>query len=188
MPAKNEVVTAFMKQFWAHGYAQTTVDDLAAAGQLSRSQFYRQYHSKAAALRQSLQLYQTTLDTELTQLIQRDQALGTPLSALLADCLLMPFKSERWPVGCLMVNLMAEIGADDVLIADQTQAIYTNLQTRLVGLLSAQADTLPGSVAETAASLMQLRTGIQILAKQNYGATQLKQQTQTSVALMVKGS
>lgn len=32
---------AFMRQFWQHGYGQTTVDELLTVGQLSRSQFYR---------------------------------------------------------------------------------------------------------------------------------------------------
>ncbi|WP_234002719.1 TetR/AcrR family transcriptional regulator [Lactobacillus sp. CBA3605] len=182
------VVEAFMVQFWQHGYAQTTVDDLVHVGQLSRSQFYRHYHSKAVALRQSLQAYQTVLDQQLTQLIQRDQALGTPLTGLLTDCVLLPFQSDRWPAGCLMVNLMAEVGHQDQLIADQTQAIYAGLQTRLVGLLSPHAATLPASVAALAASLMQVRTGLQILAKQAPSAAQLKQQATVSVQLIVEGS
>jgi len=178
---------AMMVQFWQRGYGQTTVDDLLAVSQLSRSQFYRQYRSKSVALRRSLQAYQTILDEKLTQLIQRDRAMGTPLTALLADCLLMPFQSDRWPAGCLMVNLMAELGDQDALIADQTQAIYANLQTRLVGLLTPHASDLSVSVATVAASLMQVRTGLQILAKQHPGAAQLKQQAMASVDLIVRG-
>jgi len=181
-----QVTEKLMIQFWTAGYGQTTVADLAAAGQLSRSQFYRRYRSKSVALRQCLQAYQTVLSQQLTRLIQRDQSLGTPLPALLADCLLMPFKSETWPAGCLMVNLMAEVGDADPLIADQTQAIYLDLQTRLVGLLTRQAQTLPASTATIAASLMQLRTGLQILAKQQPGTAQLKQQAVASVTLLLK--
>lgn len=179
--------TAMMVQFWQHGYAQTTVDELIAVGQLSRSQFYRNYRSKAVALRRSLQAYETILDDQLTQLIQRDRAMGTPLTALLADCLLMPFQSDRWPAGCLMVNLMAELGDQDELIANQTQAIYANLQTRLVGLLSPHASDLAVSVATVAASLMQVRTGLQVLAKQHPSSAQLKQQAMASVDLIVRG-
>ncbi|MFC6181749.1 TetR/AcrR family transcriptional regulator [Lactiplantibacillus daowaiensis] len=181
-----QVTDQFMRQFWQYGVAQTTVDDLVTVGQLSRSQFYRRYHSKSVALRQSLQAYQQVLDQQLTQLIQRDRDMGTPLPALLADCLLMPFQSERWPAGCLMVNLMAEMGHRDALVADQTQAIYMALQTRFVGLLSDYANDLPDSVANVAASLMQVRTGLQILAKQQPSAPQLKQQALASVMLIVR--
>jgi len=179
---------AFMRQFWQHGYGQTTVDELLTVGQLSRSQFYRQYRSKSVALRRSLQAYQTILDEQLTQLVQRDRAMGAPLTAILADCLLMPFQSDQWPAGCLMVNLMAELGDQDTLIANQTQEIYANLQTRLVGLLAPTASDLSVSVATAAASLMQVRTGLQILAKQHLGAAQLKQQAMASVALIVRGN
>jgi len=182
-----QVMTKMMVQFWANGYSQTTVADLVAVGQLSRSQFYRHYHSKAVVLRQALQAYQALVDQQWTQLIQRDQALGTPLTALLTDCLLVPFQSETWPAGCLMVNLMAELGDRDPLVAEQLQTIYTNLQTRLVGLLANQATTLPGSVAEVAASLMQVRSGLQLLAKQHPSAPQLKRQALASVTLIVKG-
>ncbi|WP_338207819.1 TetR/AcrR family transcriptional regulator [Lactiplantibacillus paraxiangfangensis] len=177
--------TAMMVQFWQAGYGQTTVADLVTASGLSRSQFYRQYHSKAVALRQCLQLYQTTLDAQLTQLIERDRARQTPLFAVLADCLLMPFQSEQWPAGCLMVNLMAEVGARDAVVAAQLQTVYTNLQSRLAGLLVPRANQLPATAAEVAASLMQVRSGLQLLAKQNPGAAQLKRQAQMSVRLIL---
>ncbi len=178
--------TAMMIQFWQAGYGQTTVDDLTAVSQLSRSQFYRQYHSKAVALRQCLELYQTTLDQQLTQLIERDRARQTPLYALLADCLLLPFQSDRWPAGCLMVNLMAELGAQNDVLAAQLQTVYAGLQTKLVGLLAPRANQLPATVADVAASLMQVRSGLQLLAKQGQSAAQLKRQAQTSVKLILR--
>ncbi len=179
------VETAMMIQFWQRGYYQTTVDDLLTVSQLSRTQFYRQYHSKRVALRRSLERYQITLDEQLDQLIQRERARQTPLPALIAACLRLPFQSERWPAGCLMVNLMAEIGSQDASLMAQLQTIYADLQTRLVGLLSPQAKTLPTTVAEAAASLMQVRSGIQLLAKQDPSGAQLKQQAQTSVNLIM---
>lgn len=180
------VTEQLMIQFWQNGYAQTSITDLVTASQLSRSQFYRQYRNKSVALRRSLQQYQLVLDELLTQLIQRDQALGTPLAALLADCLLLPAQSDRWPSGCLLVNTMAEIGGHDTLIANQTQAIYAALQTRLVGLLSPVAAQLPATVAETATSLMQVRSGLQLLAKQAVNVSQLKQQAMVSVKLILQ--
>lgn len=180
-----EAQTAMMRQFWQAGYGQTTVADLAAASQQSRSQFYRTYHSKAVALRRCLQLYDTTLAAELTARIRQDHDRQVPLAALLADCLLTPFQSDHWPAGCLMVNLMAELGNADPLVGDQLQTVYTGLQTRLVGLLAPIADQLPATVAEVATSLMQVRSGLQLLAKQGAGATQLKRQAQTSVQLIL---
>lgn len=177
--------TAMMIQFWQTGYAQTTVDDLMTASQLSRAQFYRQYHGKAVALRQCLQLYQVTVGEQLTRLIERDRSRQTPLYALLADCILLPFQSERWPAGCLMVNLMAELGARDTVLLTQLQTCYADIQSRLVGLLAPRAQQLPATVAEVAASLMQVRSGLQLLAKQAPSATQLKQQAQMSVRLIL---
>ena len=177
--------TAMMIQFWQVGYNQTTIDDLITVGQLSRTQFYRQYHNKRVALRRCLEQYQSTLAEQLDQLIQRERARQTPLPALIAACLRLPFQSDRWPAGCLMVNLMAEIGPQDAALMAQLQTIYANLQTRFVGLLSPQAQTLPTTVAETAASLMQVRSGIQLLAKQDPSGAQLKQQAQTSVNLIM---
>lgn len=84
-----------------------------------------------------------------------------------------------------MVNLMAEIGSQDASLMAQLQTIYADLQTRFVGLLSPQAKTLPTTVAEAAASLMQVRSGIQLLAKQDPSGAQLKQQAQTSVNLIM---
>jgi len=80
---------AMMIQFWQVGYAQTTVDDLMTASQLSRTQFYRQYHNKRVALRQGLQYYQSTLNEQLQLLVERDQARQMPLPALIADWLLL---------------------------------------------------------------------------------------------------
>lgn len=180
--------TAMMIQFWQAGYGQTTVDDLCRASQLSRSQFYRQYHGKAVALRQCLQLYQTTLATELNRLVERERARQTPLAALLASCLLTPLQSDRWPAGCLMVNLMAEMGTDDPLVTGQLQAVYAELQSQLVGLLAPQANQLPAAVSDIAASLMQVRSGLQLLAKQTGATAQLKRQAQTSVALILEGN
>lgn len=178
---------AMMIQFWQVGYARTTVDDLMVASQLSRTQFYRQYHNKRVALRQSLQCYQLTLNEQLKQLIERDRARQTPLSALITDWLLFPFQSEQWPAGCLLVNLMAEVEPQSALAA-QLQTIYADLQTQLVGLLMPQARELAAPVAEIAASLMQVRSGLQLLAKQQSSAEQLKRQAQVSVKLIMKES
>jgi len=178
---------AMMIQFWQVGYAQTTVDDLMTASQLSRTQFYRQYHNKRVALRQSLQYYQSTLNEQLQLLVERDQARQMPLPALIADWLLFPFKSEEWPAGCLLVNLLAEADSQSVL-AGQLQTMYADLQTQLVSLLTSQARELAAPVGEVAASLMQVRSGIQLLAKQRVNAAQLKRQAQVSVKLIMKES
>ena len=181
----SEADQAMMIQFWQVGYGQTTVDDLIGAAGLSRTQFYRQYHSKRVALRRSLVCYQATLDEQLDRLIERERARQTPLPALIAACVLLPFQSDQWPAGCLMVNLMAELGTRDAALSAQLQTIYANLQTRFVSLLAPQAQTLPTTVAEAAASLMQVRSGLQLLAKQAVGGAQLKQQAQTSVNLIM---
>ncbi|CAM3042020.1 TetR/AcrR family transcriptional regulator [Lactiplantibacillus plajomi] len=177
--------TAMMIQFWRTGYHQTTVDELLTVSQLSRTQFYREFRRKPVALRQCLQLYQATINEQLTRLIERDRARQTPLYALLADCLLLPFQSERWPAGCLMVNLMAELGPEDTVVKAQLQTVYADFQSRLVALLAPVASDLPAAVATVAASLMQARSGLQLLAKQDPSASQLKRQAQASVQLIL---
>jgi len=53
--------------------------------------------------------------------------------------------------------------------------------------LSPHASDLAVSVATVAASLMQVRTGLQVLAKQHPSSAQLKQQAMASVDLIVRG-
>lgn len=183
-----EARRAMLMQFWRAGYYQTTVADLAAAAQLSRSQFYRQYHSKTVAARQCLQLYQDVLNQELTRLVAREKARQTPPAAIISACCLWPFQSDQWPRGCWMVDLLATLAPDQApVLTAQLQALYADLQSRFVGWLAPQAAQLDAPLAEVAASLMQVRTGLQLLAKQDPSAAQLKQQATTSVNLILKG-
>lgn len=177
------VIKQLTTLFWRNGYAQTAISDILAATGLSQSQFYRQFHTKQAAFLQSLTAYQAMLQQLLTKTDAQAKANREPLPQRLVRLLLVPTNDEQLPAGCLLVNTMAEFSPADSLVHAQTEAIYSDLQTQFVKVLA--SDSHLKNSGELAATLVVLRNGYQLRAKQGVSYQQLKQQATVSVTNLI---
>jgi AcrR family transcriptional regulator len=108
---ESDVIDRAMRQFWAHGYEATSVDDLCAATGLNRSSLYRAFGSKRELLDTALSAY----ERDSLQKIERLLA-GQPIREGLRAFLMGLFHGgsrgiAQW--GCLIGNCASELTPRD---------------------------------------------------------------------------
>ena len=167
--AIDQVLDQALDAFWLKGYTATSMTDLLAAMQLSKSSFYECFGSKRAVLLAALKRYSARALAET-----RSHFAGAgPAAPLLAAWLMHGIDpqthrpSER--CGCLIINIAVELAPHD----GEIEAAVRHHLDSLTALLSetvmrGQAD---GSLAAhrapapTADLLLNLVAGLQVLAK-----------------------
>jgi TetR/AcrR family transcriptional regulator, transcriptional repressor for nem operon len=114
---RSTVVAAAAELFWEQGYEPTSIGDLEARTGLDRSSLYHAFGTKHALFEVALRCYLEMFQNGLGALRRDDAALAAIVGfftgmaqALRAD----PVRNAR---GCLMVNVVAELGARDADVA-----------------------------------------------------------------------
>jgi TetR/AcrR family transcriptional repressor of nem operon len=109
---EDKSLDAAMQQFWRHGYASTSMQDLLKTTGLSKSSLYQSFGNKSTLFFSCLERYQQWLIAELEQ-----QLSNTPSGLKFIENLLNMVISEAVTTqkkGCLLVNTANELaGLDD---------------------------------------------------------------------------
>jgi TetR/AcrR family transcriptional repressor of nem operon len=100
-----------MRVFWARGYEATSVDDLCAATELSRSSLYAAFGGKRALLIRSLDRY-TDLGTDRIAAILARPPIREALAALLRE-FIDQIVAGPGRSGCFVGNCAAELARGD---------------------------------------------------------------------------
>lgn len=164
---ENDVIDKAMRQFWAHGYEATSVDDLCAATGLNRSSLYRAFGSKRELLDTALTAYEQESLRRIERLLAEH-----PIREGLRRFLMGLFQSgsaENAQWGCLIGNCAGELAAHDAparkRLRRSMQRIEDLLRTAIEracrnGELSPETD--PDALAQF---LMTQAQGMRLVAK-----------------------
>ncbi|MCL5974267.1 MAG: TetR/AcrR family transcriptional regulator [Gammaproteobacteria bacterium] len=124
---EDKSLNAAMLQFWRHGYASTSMQDLLSATGLSKSSLYQSFGNKSKLFSGCLEHYQQRLIVDL------DQQLSSTSSGLqFIENLLNTVISEATAPqrkGCLLVNTASELAGLDSEIAQAVERGFTKIRS-----------------------------------------------------------
>lgn len=146
--------------FWLQGYAATSIDDLTAAMNISRSSFYSAFTSKHAILLAAVESY---IDTFQTRLETEAAAAATPREAVRAiiDTIADADGDRR---GCFLVNCITELAPHDAALADLSRGQLSRIQS-LIETTLRQSGMAADLAPLRAAGLTTIAAGATLLRK-----------------------
>jgi TetR/AcrR family transcriptional regulator, transcriptional repressor for nem operon len=170
--------------FWRKGYQATSLADLLAAMDISRSSFYAAFTDKRSLFIECLNLF----SARTLELLQRARAEMPPLDAL-QDFFERNFTGARgagavrghW--GCMLVNTVLEMaGVDDELGARASR--HLGEMQRVFQACLQDAGASPARAEELAAMLMLFNEGIRVSSRRRLPDAQHLQPIATTFGLV----
>lgn len=151
-----------MEAFWQHGYGGCSLPQLLAATGLSRSSLYQAFGGKAALFERCVDLYTERMVAAMTEALA---AAPTALSYI--EARLRAVAAE--PRGCLLVNLAAEFGQSDRVLAEGLTRSFARIETvfqRAVTRGQQEGEIAPGlDGLQTARYLIATTSGLRTLVR-----------------------
>jgi TetR/AcrR family transcriptional repressor of nem operon len=105
------VVEAASHLFWERGYEATSISDLEERTGLDRSSLYHAFGSKQALFEAALRCYTDKFDDRLGGMLQSDAGLAAVVNFFTKMAQAFRADPEQATHGCLMVNIVAELGS-----------------------------------------------------------------------------
>jgi TetR/AcrR family transcriptional repressor of nem operon len=138
---RETVLLAARDLFWEQGYERTSIADLEERTGLNRSSLYTEFGSKRRLFEDALQCYADRVIANLLADLGDDDMAGLDAIAGLFRRLGEMFRcdSALWTRGCLMVNTIAEMAAQDQRIRAHAAAYRDRLQTSFGAALARAA-------------------------------------------------
>ncbi len=155
--------------FWEKGYLATSLDDLTAAMQLSRSSFYACFGSKHAVMMAAVQLYADELFARLEAIAASPMPVLEAVHAVLAAIAGV----DEGRRGCYFVNCVTELAPHDEGLAAFGQRHVARVGALVAGLLE-RAGMQPELAQTRAAAVLALVIGTITLRKAGLPVTVLQ--------------
>ena len=173
-----------MRLFWRKGYAATSVEDLIATLQLSRSSLYDTFGDKRTLFLEALKLYSERVISDTARTLNES---STPIAGIqkVFDDLMAGIGSDGGALGCFMVNSVAELVPYDPDVTEIATTYSNSIQKLLVTvLIQAKAQdmlTKKQTPKQLAVYVFNMIQGIRILIKS--GATREQIQAVSDITL-----
>lgn len=156
----DQVLTDAMRLFWRQGYTATSVKDLTEATQLQPGSLYAAFKNKRNLFIQSLDYYFNDLHNSVISLLHSDRP---PLQRIhdFFSYLIEQSDQDSESKGCLLVNTLLEIPADDEEINQRVSGMLQTVETEFRQVLEEaqhKGDLAPGLKPDELGSM--LITGI----------------------------
>ena len=169
----DDVLQRSMQQFWAHGYNDTSVDDLVKASGVPPGSLYNFFQGgKRELFMGSLDLYSKLVVPEKLGALEGPTA-SLPEVRAYFDGLVDDLMSPEGRVGCLMVNSTIELAAEDSEVSVIVRGHMARLERNVTRALArakkrgeVPAETDP---AARATLLMATGMGLMVVGKTNPG-------------------
>ena len=124
----DDVLDRSMREFWEHGYRDTSVDDLVEATGVRPGSLYNAFPGgKRGLFLRSLDRYSKLVIAEKLGALERPGASLTELRAYF-DGLVRDLTTRERQMGCLMVNSAIELAAEDSEVGDVVRGHMARLE------------------------------------------------------------
>ena len=162
-----------MREFWEHGYRETSVDDLVEATGVRPGSLYNTFRGgKRELFLSSLELYAKLVVPEKLGALERPGA-SLPEVRGYFDGLVDDLMSPEGRMGCLMVNSTVELAAEDSEIAAVVRSHVQRLERNATRALrnAKRRGEVPAHTdpAAKATQLMATGMGLMVVGKTNPG-------------------
>jgi TetR/AcrR family transcriptional regulator, transcriptional repressor for nem operon len=182
----DEVLERSMREFWEHGYNDTSVDALAEASGVRPGSLYNDFRGgKRELFLASLERYSKLVVPEKLGALERPGASVAEVRAYF-DGLVSDLMSPEGRMGCLMVNSTVELAAEDSEVAQVVRGHMTRLERNTARALrnAKRRGEIPGQIkpAAKATQLMATGMGLMVVGKTNPGREVLETIVNTAFA------
>ena len=167
-----------MRQFWEHGYRETSVDDLVEATGVRPGSLYNAFHGgKRELFLGSLERYSKLVVPEKMGALE---SVGASLAEVRAyfDGLVSDLLSPEGRMGCLMVNSTVELAVEDSEVARVVRGHMKRLERNAARALrnAKRRGEIPARIdpAAKATQLMATGMGLMVVGKTNPGRAVLE--------------
>jgi TetR/AcrR family transcriptional repressor of nem operon len=169
----DQVLDQSMRQFWEHGYRDTSVDDLVAATGVRPGSLYNAFRGgKRELFMSSLDRYSKLIVPEKMGALEDPSASLAEVRAYF-DGLVSDLLSPEGRAGCLMVNSTVELAADDSEVSKVVRGHMSRLERNVTKALrnSQRSGEVPAHLdpAASATLLMATAMGLMVVGKTNPG-------------------
>ena len=188
---EDQVVEAARDQFWTHGYAGTSLDDLVAVTGLGRGSLYGAFGDKHTIFMRALDEYSTgtmaAVHAELRDSAESayDRLVGHIRSMARANA------TDSKRRGCLTAKSAAELAATDKAVARRVKRFFDTYQSELAETIAAaqREGDVDGAVnsRDLAALLLALLRGMEALRKGGASSATITSAGEQAIALLPRG-
>ena len=165
--------------FWRKGFEATSLEDLLAAMQLSRSSFYACFGSKQEIFTAAVQAYADTCFANFSAVVHASPDPSAGVRAVLAAVA----DIEGGTRGCFFVNSVTELAPHDAELAAYGQSHIARVASLVTGLL-VQAGFAPQLAEDRAGAALALAIGVITLRKAGIPAARIQVLLAQSDALL----
>jgi TetR/AcrR family transcriptional repressor of nem operon len=169
----DDVLERSMREFWEHGYRDTSVDDLVAATGVRPGSLYNAFQGgKRELFLGSLERYSKLVVPEKMGALERPGASLAEVRGYF-DGLVSDLMSPEGRMGCLMVNSTVELAAEDSEVSAVVRGHMKRLERSAARALrtAKRRGEIPDHVdpAGKATQLMATGMGLMVVGKTNPG-------------------
>jgi len=160
-----QVLDEAMRQFWEHGYRETSVDDLVEATGVRPGSMYSAFPGgKHALLMGSLDRYSKLVVPEKLGALERPGASLAQIRAYF-DGLVNDLMSPEGHMGCLMVNSTMELAAEDSEVSRVVRGHMARLERNVARALrnAKRRGEIPHHVDPVARATLLMATGMGLM-------------------------
>jgi TetR/AcrR family transcriptional regulator, transcriptional repressor for nem operon len=161
----DELLDRSMHEFWAHGYGDTSVDDLVRVTGVRPGSLYNAFPGgKRGLFLETLKRYSNLVVPEKLGALERPGAGLRELRAYF-DGLVQDLSTPEGRIGCLMVNSAVELAAEDQEVGDLVRGHMSRLERNAERALrnAKRAGEIPASVNPRAKATQLMATGIGLM-------------------------
>lgn len=163
-----ETLDTAMRQFWLHGYANSSLDTLVAVTGVNRYGLYTVFGDKQGMFIAALDRYRDTVVASRLRDLEQTSASWLAIREYFFD-ILRSAAADKQRFGCLMCNTASELAAHDAVIADRVSTHLDRLSAAFLrALRSAKANGEIGADIDpvrSAAFLVGVSQGLFVLAR-----------------------
>lgn len=161
----DELLDRSMHEFWAHGYRNTSVDDLVRATGVRPGSLYNAFPGgKRGLFLETLHRYSNLVVPEKLGALERPGA-GLPELRAYFDGLVQDLSTPEGRIGCLMVNSAVELAAEDSEVGELVSGHMSRLERNAERALrnAKRRGEIPASVNPRAKATQLMATGMGLM-------------------------
>lgn len=161
----DELLDRSMHEFWAHGYRDTSVDDLVRVTGVRPGSLYNAFPGgKRGLFLETLHRYSNLVVPEKLGALERSGA-GLPELRAYFDGLVQDLSTPEGRIGCLMVNSAVELAAEDSEVGELVRGHMSRLERNAERALrnAKRRREIPASVNPRAKATQLMATGMGLM-------------------------
>lgn len=176
-----------MEVFWCRGYEATSLQDLLAAMNISKSSFYQAFGSKHELFERCLQAFRERQVGRMTAALERSSSGKEFLRSMLLSAAREATVNEQ-PKGCLIMNTATEFSGRDAVIAglvDEGTRQFSGVFQKAIERAQADGEIAAEKNAEVLARyVVSTISGLKTMAKAGMPATAIEDVAEVALSAL----